>query len=348
MEIGGLGSWIKGIASGDRGQLSDNVDRNASPDTERVFDDVIIAETGKKVLLHCHTPYEKVEAGRPFLKTIAEKSQDPLKAEIARTALRVSTSDISSAAATAYENALTVSCMMIQGPVGDVLASTGQTIMAQLQSPYEKVLAGQPFLERFAEKSQDPLKAEIARTALNISTSDSSLAAAIAYETSFAAFSEKIKGSVTDMLASIGQNTISQLQSPYDKVTAGRPFLNAIAKKSKDPLQTEIARTALKVSTSDSSIPAAIAYQNAFAALCAKKEGSVEDILAAIGKNTISQLNTPYDKVTAGRPFLKAIVKKSTDPLKNDIIRMALKISTSDDSSMAAAAYEKALSLFVS
>jgi len=347
MEVRGLMNWMKRSVSEERGQLPNKSDINASLENNRLFDDVVFAEIGKKTLSQCHTPYEKVQAGKPFLNTIAKKSQDPLKAEIARTALKVSASDFTSAAAAAYENALTASCLMIQGPVGDALASVGQKTLDQLQSPVEKVTAGKPFLDEIANKSQNSLKAEIARTALKVSTSDFSSAAAAAYENAFMAFSDTIQGSVGDVLASVGQNTISQLETSYDKVMAGRPFLKAIANKSKDPLQVEIARTVLKISTSDNSTAAAIAYENALTTMCAKTEGSAEDVLAAIGKKTISQLRTSYDKVTAGRPFLKAIAKKSKDPLKNEIINMALKVSTSDGSSQAAAAYENAFRLLI-
>jgi len=68
--------------------------------------------------------------------------------------------------------------------------------VAELQLPYEKVLAGEPFHERLADKSQDPLKAEIARTALKVSTSATCSAAAAAYEHALSMLCAKTESSV--------------------------------------------------------------------------------------------------------------------------------------------------------
>lgn len=185
---------------------------------------------------------------------------------------------------------------------------------AQGEKSYGKIKYYHKALREISEKTDNQNEKHIAEKLLGM---EGSTAGAAAAEACLKVFIEEPSGGTGQILARMGRRVNSMdMKSKSSKANAGKPIMEAIMEKAKEPEEKEIASAALSVKGSQQSLAA---YNCAFNALASGIGGALGPALVDVARGCLNYNAVDYtsSQVKASEPFIEKLIEKSapTDKL---------------------------------
>lgn len=219
------------------------------------IDTVDLAKAGVSAMDDVDALYkgDKIRAGKKFIKSIKNQSQNQNEVVLAKTALKVpGSSKISKAKA--FETTLRVLGSGVPAPIGTTLSLIGRSICT---GPFcnQKASVLKPYMEAIRDNSNESNEVILVQTALNVKGGSPHDPREDAYKTTLETIQNGVSGKpAAFVLAETGLGSFWRYSHPKDRIKVSKPFIEAIAKHAPaNSKEAEIAQKTLAVpATKDS------------------------------------------------------------------------------------------------
>lgn len=206
------------------------------------LDTVDLAKAGVSAMSSETFSYDKISAGKKFIKMIKNQSQDQNEVVLAKTALKIPGS-LNFTKTDAFEATLRLLGSGVPAPIGTTLSLVAKSCMGSLSN--QEASALRPYIKAIRDNSKEPNEVILVETALNVKSGSPHNPQAEAYKAVLKTIQSGVSGKNTSLiLAETGFDASWEGFFSQDKVKAGKPFVEAIAKHA--PANSKEAEIAVK------------------------------------------------------------------------------------------------------